>query len=49
MTELEQFILALDAAMKNGARAEQALRKVVAEMAEKIRRKQDPDMVNRHA
>ncbi len=37
MTEFEEFILAMDEAMKNGARAEQALRAYVIARAEKIR------------
>jgi signal transduction protein with GAF and PtsI domain len=36
-TELEEFILALDAEIRNGLRAEQALRQVVTAMAERIR------------
>jgi hypothetical protein len=34
----EEFILALDDAMKEGARAEQALRRYVLVQAERIRR-----------
>ena len=41
MTEFEEFILALDSAMKDGARAEQALRVVVVRMAENIRQRRE--------
>lgn len=37
MTELERFIIALDEKIQGGARAEQALRAIVMQMAEKIR------------
>jgi hypothetical protein len=37
----EQFILALDAAIKEGARAEQALRAYVLAEAERIRQRQE--------
>ncbi len=37
--EFEEFILAIDSAIKDGARAEQALRTVVTHMAESIRQR----------
>ena len=37
LTELERFILRLDDEIKRGARAEQALRAIVVDMAERIR------------
>jgi hypothetical protein len=39
MSEFEEFILAIDSAMKTGDRAEVALRAVVVRMAEKIRQR----------
>jgi len=38
--EFEEFVLALDTAMKEGARAEQALRAYVIAAAERIRQQQ---------
>jgi hypothetical protein len=38
MNEFEKFILAVDVEIRNGLRAEQALRRVVTEMAAQIRR-----------
>ena len=40
LTEFEEFILAIDAAIKEGARAEQALRAYVIINAERIRRRE---------
>ena len=40
MTEFEEFILAIDKTMKDGARAEQALRAYVSVMAERIRQRE---------
>jgi len=40
MTEFEEFVLAIDSAIKDGARAEQALRAVVTRTAEEIRQRQ---------
>jgi D-aminopeptidase len=37
MTELEAFVLAIDAAIKDGVRAEVALRTIVTGMAERIK------------
>jgi predicted transcriptional regulator len=41
MSEFEEFILAIDRAMKDGARAEVALRAVVARLAEHIRQRRN--------
>jgi hypothetical protein len=40
LTAFEQFILEMDAAMKNGARDEQALRAYITEMAKKIKQRE---------
>jgi hypothetical protein len=41
----EEFILAIDAAIKDGARAEQALRAYVLAQAERIRHRQETNNV----
>jgi hypothetical protein len=41
MISVEEFILALDAEITEGARAEVALRRVVVRMAERIRQKEN--------
>jgi hypothetical protein len=47
MTELDAFILALEAEMQKGARAEQALRIVVTTFAERIRERTREDEVDK--
>jgi hypothetical protein len=47
MTEFEEFILAIDSAIKEGARAEQALRAVVTRMAENIRQRREAEQHGR--